>query len=244
MNPSFMDGFHYFVRTTTDMNFSLSNDVIIMNILFIVFSIIFIMKYRSKSTVLLNKVVILLVIQQISLYTWYMFNDNIGLSDGLPLYLCRITMMSLLILIFLNKIDTKIGIFFLYAGLAGSTAALLVPDLDKYNFPHITNFTFEIGHMCLFYISFYYLNYIRQSLKVTHIIGIILIMHLCINMVNGILGSNYSFLRRSPSIVGMNLTENQSFMFATTVVILLILISRFIHEKIILRQSEFSKNSY
>ena len=97
---------------------------------------------------------IVLLSQQIILYAWYLLSKYHVLTEGLPLYHCRVAIILMGIgLLFNKRICRKLGSMW---GLIGAVFALIYPSgLDPFLFPHITQFSFFIGHLFLLWGSVY-----------------------------------------------------------------------------------------
>ena len=89
-------------------------------------------------------------------------------------------------------------------GVVGTYCALIYPVFDPYEFPHITGFSFLIGHYALLVNS---LNVIFNSFK-THptsqrlIVVATLLLNLALVIVNQTIGGNYGMLKHTPFIMG------------------------------------------
>lgn len=135
-------------------------------------------------------------IQLISLYIWYIW-QGFPLDDSLPLYHCRMAMLALLLLK-----DSKVKTYFALMGLVGGCCAIIYPVFDPYNFPHISNISFIIGHYALLVNS---LNYLLRTYK-THpisknmIVTLTLLLNLGLVVVNHFVSGNYGLLRHTPFI--------------------------------------------
>ncbi|NQM13355.1 TIGR02206 family membrane protein [Streptococcus suis] len=139
---------------------------------------------------------ILLAIQVVSLYTWYIV-QSIPLFESLPFYHCR---LAILVLLFGKP--GAIKRYFAYLGLFGSVLAFLHPVFDPYPFPHLTFFTYVVGHYALAVNALVYLlgeqSFEKLSLK--QILSWTLLMNSVIFMVNVFTGGNYGFLSHLPLV--------------------------------------------
>ena len=135
-------------------------------------------------------------VQLISLYIWYIW-QGFSLDDSLPLYHCRLAMLSLLLLK-----DSKVKTYFALMGLVGGSCAIIHPIFDPYDFPHISSISFIIGHYALLVNS---LNYLLRTYK-THpisknmIVTLTLLLNLGLVVVNHFVNGNYGLLRHTPFI--------------------------------------------
>ena len=117
------------------------------------------------------------IAQLLALYTWYI-GFGIPFSNSLPLYHCRLAMAS------------------------GAVFALGYPVFDPYDFPHITSFSFLIGHYALLVNSLVYLmnHYDKTLLKKYRIIAYTFVLNLFLVGVNQVTGGNYGLLNTTPFI--------------------------------------------
>ena len=114
--------------------------------------------------------------QLICLYLWY-FAYHIPWSNSLPFYHCRLAMFAVLFL----PDRWKSKQFFALMGVSGAIFALGYPVFDPYTFPHITSFSFLLGHYCLLY---------------TFALDLFLVG------VNQLTGGNYGLMARPPIMRG------------------------------------------
>lgn len=148
---------------------------------------------------------IMQVCQLIALYGWYFIN-NISLDNSLPLYHCRIAMLAILLLPNGTKFKQYIGLL----GISGTVLAFSYPMLDAYDFPHITAFSFVLGHYALFVNCLNYLlaSYHPNLLTKGQLISYTLQINLLLSISNLITGGNYGVLRHPPLIDDSNLIIN------------------------------------
>lgn len=100
----------------------------------------------------LRMMAIILLVDQIILYSWQIFSGYFAWDMSLPLYHCRITVWLLIIgILFERKLCKVIG---LYWGFLGSIISMTLVDLYQFNFPHYTNFQFFIVHVLMGWIVF------------------------------------------------------------------------------------------
>ena len=127
--------------------------------------------------------------QLICLYLWY-FTYHIPWSNSLPFYHCRLAMFAVLFL----PDRWKSKQFF----------ALGYPVFDPYNFPHITSFSFLLGHYCLLINSLIYLLrcYDSSLLKNREIVLYTFVLDLFLVGINQITGGNYGLMARPPIMRG------------------------------------------
>ena len=137
------------------------------------------------------------IAQLLALYTWYV-GFGIPFSNSLPLYHCRLAMFAV---VFLPD-KWKIKQYFALLGASGAIFALGYPVFDPYDFPHITSFSFLIGHYALLVNSLVYLmnHYDKTLLKKYRIIAYTFILNLFLVGVNQVTGGNYGLLNATPFI--------------------------------------------
>ena len=162
---------------------------------------------------------VVLIIQQLFLYMWYITNNYDVLTKGLPLYHCRIAILSLSIGLIFNKV--KCMKFGAYWGIVGATIALVIPaDVDPFLFPHITTVSFFVGHMFLLWGSIYVL-YVKKveitKIDLKKILSVTNIYCIFIYIFNYITNSNYGFMNSSPIPIGNNLNH---FVYGTIVILI------------------------
>ena len=137
------------------------------------------------------------ILQLLALYSWYL-GFQIPFSNSLPLYHCRLAMFAVVFLP--DKWKSKQ--YFALLGASGAVFALLYPVFDSYDFPHITSFSFLIGHYALLINSLVYLmnHYDKTLLKKYKIIVYTFILNLFLVGVNQVTGGNYGLLNKTPFI--------------------------------------------
>ena len=94
--------------------------------------------------------------------------------------------------------------FFALMGVSGAIFALGYPVFDPYTFPHITSFSFLLGHYCLLINSLIYLLkwYDRNLLKNSQIVLYTFALDLFLVGVNQLTGGNYGLMARPPIMRG------------------------------------------
>ena len=115
-------------------------------------------KYRDPAYVKTFR--IMQIIQLTVLYTWYVVY-SLPLSTSLPLYHCRLAMFALI----LWPGKSAFKQYFALLGASGAFFALVYPVFDPYDFPHVTSFSFLVGHYALWVNALIYLfkNYQPSS---------------------------------------------------------------------------------
>ncbi len=137
------------------------------------------------------------IVQLVFLYGWYWAIQE-PLSESLPLYHCRIAMFAVLLLP--DKVPYKQ--YFALLGVFGPICAIVYPILDPYPFPHVTLFSFFIGHFALLGNSIIYLmkNYDSLRLSYRRIVEITFGLNFLILIANIATGGDYGFLKNPPLV--------------------------------------------
>ncbi|HHQ8437694.1 TPA: YwaF family protein [Streptococcus agalactiae] len=174
---------------------------------------------------------ILLGLQLITIYTWF-FWAKLPLSESLPLYHCRIGMFVVLL--------ARPGIlkdYFALLGVVGGVLAMIHPDFYPYQFLHVTNIFFFIGHFALFVLSL--LHLMTQSnldkLNPKLIIQLTLLINMSLIFINLLTGGNYGFMVKTP-ILGIT-NPFLNLFIVTTLLSFLVLFVKQIFQKVRMRAS-------
>ena len=156
-------------------------------------------KLKNSNKNILKFFVVLLFLQQVILYGWYIISGAFSIETSLPLYDCRVAIICLIYGVFFNNNKSKrIGI---YLGFVGSIVALISPDLDRFIFPHYTWVSFFVGHILLLWVSCYifFVEEIEISFKkYTEVFIFTNVLHIAVIIFNSISKSNYAFLSEPP----------------------------------------------
>lgn len=229
-----MEILKYFFRTQPDnIPFQTLDTFHISILIFCIISSFIVLKKAKSNRKFELTIGFTLIIQQIALYTWYLIGNYNVLREGLPLYHCRIAIITLGIGLLFNK--DNLLIFGAIWGIVGSFFALLFPSPDPFLFPHITNISFFIGHIPLLLGCIYTLwiknvhidkTSIRNILRVTNIYCILMFI------TNSILGSNYGYMNDSPIPLPIHLNQLAYGFLAITVTNLLMVIMYFLYKQI------------
>ena len=95
----------------------------------------------------------LLILQELSLNYWRIYNGTWTLGTSLPLHLCGLAVvLSAVMLVNNNYRLFELNYFW---GLGGAVQALLTPDIGAYGFPHFRFFQFFISHGLIILASLY-----------------------------------------------------------------------------------------
>ncbi|MBO3442313.1 TIGR02206 family membrane protein [Clostridium botulinum] len=184
--------------------FSISHIVCITIIFTLCFIIYF---YRNTLKKTCNEkfvshiIAFILVIHQISIYTWYLLNNKLTLKECLPLYPCRISII-LCIIIMYNK-SKKIFDLLYFWGIGGATIALLFHDNSLYPFPHYMFIQFFISHggILISVIFMMFIHNYRPNLTSLKITFKWTLVYFSITIpTNYLIGSNYCYLIENPNL--------------------------------------------
>lgn len=204
-----MESFKYFFRGNIERNNFImfgKMHIFILCLMAIISVFILIKKIENRKIELF--IGIILILQQAILYSWYITSDTDLFKEGLPLYHCRIAIICISLGLILNqKHIMKIGS---YLGIFGSIAALLFPGLDPFIFPHITQFSYFIGHLFLLWGSIYLLFVKNIGMTIEDFKNTIIfinIFHIMMAILNKYLGSNYAYISSSPINIGKSLNQ-------------------------------------
>ena len=158
-------------------------------------------KYH-KNPSFVKSMKILQLCQLAILYSWYV-GFQLPLANSLPLYHCRLAMFAVVFLP--DKWPSKQ--YFALLGASGAVFALGYPVFDPYDFPHITSFSFLIGHYALLVNSLIYLMnyYDKTQLKKYMIVLYTFVLDAFLVGVNQVTGGNYGLLKSPPFINQHNL---------------------------------------
>ena len=145
------------------------------------------------------------IVQLVLLYSWYMATQA-PLTESLPFYHCRIAMFAVLLL----PRRTSYKQYFALLGVFGPICALLHPIFDPYPLPHITLFSYLVGHLALLGNSIVYLmnEYDYKILSNRRIIEITFGMNAVIFLVNQLTGGDYGFLKNPPLVGDFGMLGN------------------------------------
>ena len=202
-----MNKIHYFFRTSIEKNNFNSFGVIHLILLGITLLGVLTIIYRKRENRLFELGVgITLLIQQITLYLWYFRGNYHFVQEGLPLFHCRIAIILIAIgMIFKKDFMMKMGS---YWGIFGSISALLFPGLDPFVFPHMTQFSYFIGHILLLWGSIYLLTVKKIGMSKDEFKKALIITnlyHTVIFNINNLINSNYAYMKSSPIEIGNKL---------------------------------------
>ena len=140
-----------------------------------------------------------LILQEISLSLWRLFNGVWHPGTSLPLHLCGVSIVLSAIML-INKNYTLFEINYFW-GLGGAIQALLTPDIGMYGFPHFRYFQFFASHglilVAVLYMVFVH-QYAPMHKSIWKVMGITLIYTGFIAIFNLIFNGNYLFICAKP----------------------------------------------
>lgn len=200
-----------------EKHFSISHIISLIIIAFVIY-LIFIFKDEfkdeKKEKLCSSIIAMTLVLHQISLYYWYIDNNKLSLSESLPLYLCRLSLILCILMVFTK--NHKIFDIAYFWGLGGASIALLFHDTSLFSFPHYIFIQFFISHggilISIFFMMFVHnytpnLTSLKRTFKWTFIYFIVTIP------TNYLVNSNYSYLRCKPDFPLLNHIPDNPFLY-------------------------------
>lgn len=161
-----------------------------------------------------------LIIHQIVLYYWYIDNDLFCLKEALPLYICRISVILSIIMMF-TKSHKLFDILYFW-GIGGASIALIFHDNTLYPYPHYMFIQFFISHAGILISTLFMIfvhrytpdiNSIKRTFKWTLIYFAITIP------TNYLIDSNYCYLRKLPCFVEIPFLPNTPLFFVPLMII-------------------------
>lgn len=168
-----------------------------------VFFVVFWYKKRPKDEVLIKVFATLQVIEFLSVNIWYWWADY--LLYPLPLYHSRISKLVLIFFAFApKKYREKLRGLLVYAismGFAGSIAAFVYPNSDKFAWPHLTHVGYFGGHFILLILGMCFFFYEQKNFSVKDFFSahkVIIVLNLFIVIVARLTQANYSYFLKSP----------------------------------------------
>ncbi len=205
-------GFEYFIRTVPD-----SFPPRIPETFILVFIAALVLTARYVKTPRLFAV--LGICLQLAVLTWFAYAGTL-VTDGLPLYHCRISLWVISIGI-LFGIRSKFIVWISMLGITSSLLVLLMRDMDPFAYPHITNFYYFLGHGIIFLIAVSYLDFYYVRLKIAEIGLYTLGLHILIYFADAVLGANYAYLMKLP-LINVYVFNRFSFLIVTLLIIAIV----------------------
>lgn len=193
----------YFFRIAEDPNY-IPNSYLSMFCL-LAWAVVFLIGYKANLDKINKKYIrglgFILFSLQIFVTIWFLFSRKNPFEDSLPLYFCRMSSLILGVALIRNKINGKFTNFFALFSVFGASIALLIPDMERYNFPHFTGISFIIIHSILLLTSMYIVKNSELTLSNKDMFKLAALIIVPIHIINLIFGSNYSYTMILPSIL-------------------------------------------
>lgn len=142
---------------------------------------------------------VLLLFQQVALYSWYFVNAKFDVIDALPCYPCRLWQICAILYLLTGKREF-FAINFLM-GIPSSVLAFAIPDTSSLGFPNVMFIQFCVGHMMLILVPTMALICDRQRIEedMLKICMVAYVVYISIaKLLNGFLGSNYGYVSKPP----------------------------------------------
>lgn len=193
---------NYFLRSKPDLNFAITMDMRIACISLLLLTIVLFYKFKNNKKILRYTAIASLILQ-CSMISWFFFTSKNFLSEGLPLYHCRVSMLVISLAVIFKKEDSNIVRYVSLLSIFGASIALIFCDFDKYYPLHITTINFIFSHCFLLFNSLMIVKYHHQSLKIGKIISTTVLLNLSVLIVNILVNGNYSYLIELPSVINV-----------------------------------------
>lgn len=152
---------------------------------------------QDHERVAAKSLALVLLLQQVSLYAWYLTSGAFSWGESLPLYPCRLSI--LLSAFMLLKDSEKIYHVVFYWAVAGAGMALLSPDTSTFSFPHFMFIQYFIGHGGLL-MAIGFMSWVREYRIPKNAIRRVYKWSLAyvalVLPINRITGGNYGYLSR------------------------------------------------
>lgn len=220
----------YLFRTPIEEAPSQTIPFLILSVVMLSMITFFLLKFKNKK--LSPKIFAALnLLQQLILYYWYIVKvPDVLARQGLPIYHCRFAILVLSITVLSGSYQKSLQTYFAYLGFIGSILALIVLDFDLYQFPHITIFSYLIGHYLLFFLSLHVMLKNKKVLSTKYILIVTTIMNSMIQIFNYVIPhANYGSLMRPPKILPLPDIQPLYFLIANFGIAALICISKYSH---------------
>ncbi len=180
--------------------FSLEHNIaLIVIVLLIITCFKFESFYRQNDKYISIIISILMAIQQILLYSWYITGGSFSFKESLPLYTCRIAII-ISIFMLLNPKQWMVDLVYFW-GFTGSFIALISPDTSTFTYPHFMFFQYFVGHGLLIFTSIYMIKIKKFDIDIKsffRVLKITSIYIIAIIPINYITEGNYAYLSGKP----------------------------------------------
>lgn len=168
---------------------------------------------------------VLLLLQQVGLYSWYFVNSQFDVIDALPCYPCRLWQICAILYLLTGRREF-FAINFLM-GIPSTVLAFAIPDTSSLGFPNVMFIQFFIGHMMLILVPVMGLICDRQRIEkdMFKICMVAYVAYVSLaTLINKAFGSNYGYVSKPPynnvlfdSIAKVYFLVYMAFAFATLV---------------------------
>ncbi len=162
--------------------------------------------------------------------TWYIMSDLDYITEGLPLYLCRLTFLITILSFMFNF--KKLNFVIIYQGSFGGLVALLSPDVSGYLFPHFFYINYFLSHTLLILAAltvFIADDFIADRKQLTNMLiynfGFVMI----IDIINQLLGSNYGYTMFPPESLTMLSNMDTGILYKLILFLIMSLFGLFSH---------------
>lgn len=158
---------------------------------------------KIKNNQVVNKIRLtiglIMLTQQVLLYTWYMVSDLNLLQEALPLYLSRvITIITVVCLLFGLK---SYNYLVFHIGMLSGAMALLLPDTSGYVFPHVMYTQFFITHAGLLITAcfvYFVEDYKPNREDLIKLMNFIILYAVSVSIINYFISANYGYMECPP----------------------------------------------
>lgn len=154
-------------------------------------------KVRESADIIARAILILSILQQVLLYSWYIFETGFNVSESLPLHICRIS--SLLGIYFLLTKNKAVLDLLFYFGLF-AYGSFLYPQ-RVYPIYHIIGISFIINHIVtilLPYFAFIAYGWRPKWIGVIRSYAIFVGYFFFVYFLNPMIDGNYFYLKYRP----------------------------------------------
>lgn len=202
-----------------EKHFSTAHILSLITIAFLVYLIYILkdkLKDEKKEKIYSSIIGTILILHQISLYYWYIDNNKLSLRESLPLYLCRLSLILCILMIFTKS--RKIFDIVYFWGLGGASIALLFHDTSLFSFPHYIFIQFFVSHgtivISVFFMMFVH-NYAPSLTSLKRTFRWTIIFFIITIPTNYLINSNYSYLRCKPNFPFLSQISNNPFVYVS-----------------------------
>lgn len=148
---------------------------------------------------ILHGIAMMIFFQQLSFYYFYGSTGVFNVVDGLPLYTCRVALLTTMVGIWFRSDRCKTVT--VYWGLIGGILPMIFPDLQPYRFPHAMYISFFVTHLSIFWASLFFVFVEEYRFKketyrfMIFFANSVLMLSLIANV---LFHANYGYLTESP----------------------------------------------